>query len=227
MINVAVPLLLAFIISIAEYFSKSLNLDEKGYHRRIISFTAGVSITYILLELIPIFAEGALALQKPLFLALLLGFISHHIIEKEIYKHNRSHELIKKLSSAENIFYFIYHIVLGIVLVTLINQDFAEGIFFFVSIFAYTLASNLAADPHISTKRMIALSSSTLIGAILGTFIWKIIAGTIEIALIGFVAGVLLFTVTRHHIPYGRKGQLVYFVLGFGIYTLFIATRWI
>ena len=179
-------------------------------------------------ELLPAFSETSLAVSKFLFISLLIGFISHHVVEKEIYKHNKKQELIKMLSLEENVFYFFYHIILGFVFVSITRHNFIEGLFFFVSISAYTLASNLPATHHKSKKtKTLLLSTSTFIGALIATFIISSIALWIELMLIGFVTGVLLFTITRHHIPYGRKGSIGYFTLGFLIYAFFIIAKWI
>ena len=221
-----VPLLFAVAIAVMEYVSKSLDLRHKSYYYRIVSFTAGVSTSYILLELFPIFSEKAIQLDRFLFLFLLVGFISHHIVEKEIYKHNRKHELVRMLTYEEHIFYYIYHFIFGIVLVTLTMLNPVEGTFFAISIFAYTLVSNLPSDPHKSKKRMIFLSTSTIFGAILAAFIWPYITEWALYAMIGLITGVLLFTVTRHHIPHGRVGNVTYFILGFLLYGALIVIKW-
>ena len=225
--EVIIAVFFALLISLTEYVSKILNLKRKPYYNNIISFTAGISITYILLELLPVFAERAFSVHKAIFFALLIGFIGHHVVEKEIYQHNKRHELIKKLSLEENVFYYIYHFILGIVLVALVQRNVTEGIFFVTSIFAFTIAANLPASPHKSQWRMFILSSSTLVGAVFAAFVGLHIPAWLEISLIGLVAGVLLFTVTRHHIPYRRKGNIAFFVLGFFIYALLIAIKWL
>ena len=101
----ATPIYLAILIGIIEYWTKQLDIKHKPYHHQILSFSAGVSITYLLLELFPLFTKAAFDISQFLFGALLFGFILHHLIEKEIYMHNRRHDLIKKLSQEENWFY--------------------------------------------------------------------------------------------------------------------------
>ncbi len=222
-----IGLLLAVSISVVEFFSKKLNLRHKRYYYQVVSLSAGVSSSYMLLDLFPLFAEGAFQYGKFLFLFLLLGFIAHHVIEKEIYKHNRLNELVRMLSLEQQVFYYVYHVILGIVLMALMSQGVVEGVFFGVSILAYTLVSNLPTDPHPSLRRMVFLSSSTLVGALVGLFIANVIPGFVRFALIGLVAGVLMFTITRHHIPHGRVGRVGFFVLGFLVYAMLIVSKWI
>ena len=124
------PVLLGIIISFASYYSRKLSIKHKGYSRKIVSFSAGVSITYVLLELFPNFTETAISLSKFIYISIPLGFIIHHIIEKEIYKHNSKVELVRMLSLEETVFSFVYHIIIGIILVTFSRGSASQAILF-------------------------------------------------------------------------------------------------
>jgi hypothetical protein len=221
-----VPIFLAIIVGIVEYFSKRINLSGKRYSSKILSFSAGVSITYLLLELLPGFMEAALGINRYLILALPLGFISHHFIEKEIYKHNYKHDLIKMLTLEEHLFYFFYHILLGTVIVTFSLQSTTKVLLLFFTILSFTAVSNLPSLKHKSIQRALFLSTSTLIGVLLALSIWKFVPQWVHFSLVGFAAGILLFTIIRHHIPFGRKGRIGYFSIGFILYSLIIMTSW-
>ncbi len=224
--EVFVPIILAVIVGIVEYFSKRLNISRKKHGAKILSFSAGVSITYLLLELLPEFTEAAFSINKYLFVALPLGFISHHLIEKEIYKHNYRHDLVKMLTLEEHLFYFFYHIILGTVIVTFSLESTTKALLLFFTILSFTAVSNLPSLKHRSVQRAIFLSTSTLIGVLLAIFLWKFIPAWVHFSLVGFAAGVLLFTVTRHHIPFGRKGRIGYFSVGFIMYSIIILASW-
>jgi hypothetical protein len=219
------PVLLAFFVGAVYYFSNKWNVKHKPYAQKMVSFSAGVSITYILLELLPLFTEWALGTHRILLVSVLIGFISHHIIEKEIYQHNHKHELIRKLNYAENSFSFVYHIILGLVLVTLIEVNRVTGVLFFITISLFVFISTLPLNPHRSIQKSLFLASATLIGTIIATFLWDIPLW-VETALYGLVGGVLLFTVIRHHIPFGRKGRAGYFALGFVLFSIAIIGTW-
>ncbi len=220
------PLILAAIISITYYYSNKYNIKHKEWNKRIISFSAGVSITYVLLELFPTFTEGALILNRLLFLALPIGFIAHHIIEKEIYKHNKSHDLIKMLSLEEQIFSFVYHIIIGIVLVTFVKADILSGVLFLIPMVSYTFLSNLPTEKHSSRIKAVLFSGSTIIGVVIGVLMNKVVPIWIDFMLMGLVTGVLLYTIIRHHIPFGAKGRLGYFTLSFVLYSMIIVASW-
>jgi hypothetical protein len=155
----------------------------------------------------------------------LAGFISYHLIEKETYLHHEKRGLVKLLSIEENVFAFSYHIILGIILLIFTRQGAVRGITFFIPVVLFTLASTLPQVPHQSRIRAAFFSSGTLLG-VLVTIPLLPLHHTIESALIGFVVGVLLFTVTRHHIPFGRHGRPSYFLLGFIMYSLLLMSSW-
>jgi hypothetical protein len=219
------PVLLAVIISFAHYYSRKFSIKHKEYSRKIISFSAGVSITYVLLELFPSFTETAINISQFIYISIPLGFILHHIIEKEIYKHNSKIELVKMLSLEETVFSFVYHIIIGIILVTFSRGSASQAILFSIPMISYTFLSNLPATPHPLKIKAIFLSSATLIGTAIA-IIWKNIPLEVEFSLIGIAIGVLLYTIIRHHIPFGKKGHVGYFTLSFVLYTLLIVASW-
>jgi hypothetical protein len=220
------PLILALVISITYYYSNRYSIKNKEWHRRIVSLSAGVSITYVLLELLPTFTEGALSLSRFLFISIPVGFIIHHIIEKEIYKHSRSHELIKMLSIEEQSFSFVYHIIIGMILVIFTRENLIGGIIFLIPMVSYTFLSNLPAERHPSRIKSVLLSSSTILGVVLAILLYGILPLWFEFMLIGLATGVLLYTIIRHHIPFGSKGKLGYFTFSFLVYTAIIVFSW-
>jgi zinc transporter ZupT len=219
------PFIFAVIIGITYYFSNKVDISRKSNSHKILSFSAGVSITYVLLELFPSFTEVAFSINKLLFLSILLGFIVHHLIEKEIYQHNRNHELIRLLSLQENIFSYVYHVILGIVLVSFTQQNLIQGWLLFIPVLSFTLVSALPSEPHIQKSKSLFIASSTLVGVGIG-WLWTSRSLGVEFFLVGLVTGVLLYTVIRHHIPFGAKGHVSYFTLGFLLYAAFIVSTW-
>ncbi len=213
---------LAIIVGLTHYFSNRYEMKHRENVPKIISFSAGVSITYVLLELFPVFTEVALSINKLIFVSVLFGFITHHLIEKEIYKHNHKHELIRMLSLEENVSSFIYHFIIGMVLVAFVNQSVIQALLYFLPMITFTLVTTLPS--HFSADRAIIISFSTLLGVT--TAIIFDLALWLEFSLVGLVIGMLLFTVIRHHIPFGRKGKIGYFTLGFMIYSILIVASW-
>ena len=220
------PVMFAVVVSIVYFFSNKLKIKNKNAKNKIVSFSAGVSITYLLLEFFPRFTEGALQVHRLLFLSVLFGFTIHHLIEKEIYIHHHKHGLIKMLSLEENMFSYIYHIVVGGGFVYLTRTSIVEGFLYFITIVSYTFVSTLPTKPHQSVMKSLTLASSTIIGAVLMTIAYDYVPLWVHIFLMGLAIGVLIFTVTRHHIPFGRHGRADYFTLGLILYSALIMASW-
>mgnify|MGYP007077397687 CR=1 FL=1 len=220
------PIMFSAVVSVVYYLSNRFKIKKKDSKHRIISFSAGVSITYLLLEFFPRFTEGALGIHRLLFLSVLFGFTIHHIIEKEIYIHHSKHGLIKMLSLEENVFSYLYHIIVGGVLVYLTRQSVVEGFLYFITILSYTFVSTLPTKPHQSKYKAMLLASSTVVGAIFMTLSYQYMAEWMHLLLMGLAIGVLIFTVTRHHIPFGRNGRADYFTLGLILYAALIMASW-
>ena len=220
------PILFAVLAGVTYYFSNKFDVKHKPYYQRLMSFSAGVSIVYVLLELFPTFTEGAFAINKLVFVSVPIGFISHHLAEKYIYQHNKRHQLIKNLTFEENVFSFVYHIILGIVLVTFTQQNIVKGALFAVPLITFTFVSTLPTNPHTKIKKAFLLASSTLIGTLFALFAWTHRPPWAEASLTGIALGVLLFTVIRHHIPFGRNGRIGAFTVGFLVYSILIITSW-
>jgi zinc transporter ZupT len=67
-------------------------------------------------------------------------------------------------------------------------------------------------------------ASSALIGGIISKYV--ISSEIVNIALLGIVAGALLYTITRESIPRGNKGDPAYFLLGTLLFTAIILVIW-
>jgi hypothetical protein len=225
-VSTVVPLVFAAIVSIVYMYANKFKIKHKSNKQKIVSFAAGVSITYLLLEFYPRFTQGAFEISKYLFLSVLLGFTIHHVIEKEIYLHHHKHGLVKMLSREENIFSYVYHMIVGMVMVYLARISLFEGALYFATIFSYTFVSTLPTKPHKQFWKSLTLSSSTLIGAIIGVVFADWIPLWVEFVLMGLAIGVLMFTVVRHHIPFGRNGRADYFVIGFVSFAVLIILGW-
>jgi hypothetical protein len=216
----AASIAFGIIIGIAHYFNELFCLKCEKYRDILLSFSAGISITYIFLHLLPEFV--AAQLSRWIFLSILFGFVIFHIVEKYLYQHSPEDKLLKELAVEDSITSFIYHFIIGVVLVSFVNQGIKQGILFFIPVLFYTSVSTLPVDMTKSKIIKAVLSISTLLGILFAKFIYPDIDSTLYYSLLGFIIGTLLFTVTRHSIPKLREGKPFFFVIGVIIYTMLI-----
>jgi hypothetical protein len=221
-----VPFILAIVLGIAYHLANQVDLKHKKYYAAMISFSSGISITYLTLSLFPDFTIGAILIHPLLFFSVLGGFSLHHIVEKSIYINHPKHDIIKLLSLEERVFYFAYHFILGILLVFFSKESFLGTILFFIPIFAYSLVSSLTTEPYDVKRHSWLASSATFWGVVLIAIIWRFIPIWIYFLLMGIVVGILLYSIVRHHIPFGKKGDPTYFLIGALIYSVLVVMSW-
>ena len=101
MIIEIIAICMAVGIGLAQYFSERFSKYCKPFYTEILSFSAGISVTYIFLHMFPHFTQRASGLSEFLFFSVFIGFVLIHLIEKHIYKHEKK-SLIKKETSQKN-----------------------------------------------------------------------------------------------------------------------------
>lgn len=223
-----IAVILGLLISIVHFYSEEIGFHSRHIRDELISFAAGVSLAYIFITLLPEFAIGDEILEKRvLFIFVLVGFTVLHIVEKYIYQHvKKKYALYTDLRMEDSIVSFVYHLFIGIILVLFTKTDVRLGILFFVPITLHTAASTLPVNAP-KHKTMAALvASGTVLGAILATYTIQYITHTMFFAMMGAVVGALLFMITRHTLPHGKRGSPVHFIIGLLFYiAVFILTE--
>ncbi len=217
------PLAIVFaaIISVIHFFSEQLNKITSPFFTQISSFSAGVGISYLFLQLLPEFIVGAT--NKLFFVSILSGFVLWHVVEKYIYKTAPRQKIFKVLALEDSIISFVYHFILGIVLVDIASKGNAEAFLFFIPVALYTALSTLPVDASRNVFVSVFLASATFAGAMAANTFF--IEYTLFKLMLGFVIGTMMFTIIRHSLPSGKAGEPFYFILGvllYGSLILFI-----
>ncbi len=223
-----VPFVLAFILSMVHFFSEEYSPKIERFHSELLSFSAGLFITFIFLDLLPEFFAGIEFAGRIAFLALLLGFVIFHIGEKYIYQHiTNKRELLSELQAVHALGFFIDHFTVGVALfLTLSVPSESFRILIFIPLLLHTLSSSLSLthlDEVYSRKSIqsVLLTFSPLLGVAFA-FLISPAEGTYYL-LFSFVVGALLYVVIRDTIPKGRKGDPLFFMAGFLLSVILLA----
>ncbi len=221
----AVGHILALILSVVDFFTEGLFSKPSPNKMKFISVSAGVSVSYIFLILLPEIYTGSITISRILFLAILFGFGIFHVIEKYIRQNftgpalRKEHRLVHSLTS------FVYFFVVGFLLVKLAEDDGSlSSILLFVPIALHIVIDSLPRR-HTKKHHLRALSaSSPFLGAILASFVD--IGKMGNVILLGAVGGALLYTVVRESLPRDREGKPMYFTTGLLLFTVLILLLW-
>ena len=210
---------LAVVLGIVQFFDEYIIQNSGRYYVHVLSFSAGISVTYIFLHLFPHFSQTVIETTELLFLSLLFGFIFIHLVEKYIYQHSSDETIDNQLEHVNQSTSVFYHVILGFVIFDFAEQGVIEALLLFVPILIFTAVSTLPLRSHSKPVIKLIGSQSTLLGVILAFLFIDMIQGFIQIALIGFVIGGLLFSVIRHSLPKGKEGKPLFFIIGVLVYT--------
>lgn len=160
--------------------------------------------------------------------------------EIEQYKLKIQNHINYDLSELRFFTNFIYHILIGIILIGLLFIDLLTGILFFIFAWFRTIISNRSERHIIFTDleiyeesdfgknlfKKILLGFSALSGVFIGFLFELILPVKIELELIyilfSFISGVILYTIVREVIPEKETGRVSLFLLGAIGFAIFI-----
>ena len=226
-----VAIIMGIVLAVVSYFSEQFHLLRHINRAKFISLTGGIFLTYLILHLLPQLYLGDLFLNRLSVIFVLVGFSGFHLLEKYIYHHEKSVEALRReLKEAHSIAFFIYHFVLGIVLVSVVNANVWQGVLFYIPLLLITAVSSLSLKSIHGIIRQqravkLLLSVSTLLGIGLGFVVS--LSPLIFSILLGLVVGVLMFITLMDSIPKEKEGNPFFFVLGVALYSLIIGITWI
>lgn len=225
---IGIAFIFAVVLGLTHYYSEDFCLRCKalGGLPKIISLFGGIAVTYLLLDLLPLFSEQVVEINKLLFLSLLVGFVTFHIIEKITYQRAPKNKLRAEIALEQSIALFVYHFLVGIAFVGFVELGLFRATLFFTPIVLYTSISAFITKPTKYQSLRILFASAPLIGVIFSTSIYTTMSAVTNLALLGFVIGSLFYIIMRHSIPTGKEGRPEYFLLGSVFYTILILASW-
>lgn len=157
------------------------------------------------------------------------------------YKIKIQNRISKDLARLRFITNYIYHFLVGIILVGLLDLELIAGILFFVFAFFRTVVTKRSEGHIIFTDLEIyeeiiheeksvikyILATSTLTGITIGLIFKSIFPTNLEILFIfySFISGVILYIIVREVIPEREKGDPIKFaigLIGFGVIIIII-----
>jgi zinc transporter ZupT len=152
------------------------------------------------------------------------------IREIEKYKIKIQNRINEDLSKFRYFTDYIYHFLVGIILVGLLLIDILDGILFFIFAWFRTIITNrseahiiftdldIYEKPEIDTKsiKKYLLATSAISGIIIGLIIKIFIELNTELLFIAFsfISGIILYIIVREVMPEKEKGEPLKFLIG-------------
>ena len=223
----ALSLVLAGILSFADYVTEHIFSQKLRTNQKLVSFSAGAAIAYIILNLFPEIATFSSIYGNSLFLYVLSGFVTLNLVEQYVYK--EIGKLKNKSTYHKSIhvaYFFIYNFLVGVVLVNFTSKGLAQTLLFYIPFFLYMIAEILPQEFKFKNKASaIIYSMAPLLGAFIGINFLEF-TSSIFSQLISFITGTLLYIVIRESLPSDKAEKPLYFIIGVLFYTLIIFMSW-
>ena len=220
-----IEILFGIVIGLAHYFSEAVCYLCSPWRNQLISFSGGVAISYIFIDLFPTFVKGV-GSNSSLFLSVLAGFTLFHVVEKYLYQHagpEHKKQLKKELRIEESVVSFLYHFAVGIIIVEFLRNGFLRGFLFLIPSFLYTALGTVPIKTVQNIWVKVIVATSSILGVLVGLYFFPVYEQlTLTFIVLGLIIGVLSYNVTRHSIPPGREGRPEWFVIGAAIYSTII-----
>ena len=218
-------LVLAGILSIADFVTEHVFSKKLRKNQKLISFSAGVAVAYIILRLFPEIASHALIEGRKIFLFVLLGFVGLNLIEQYVYKNVR--RLEKAYHKSIHItYFFVYNFIIGAILVTFAARGLTQTLLFFVPFLLYIIAEILPQEFEFkSMTSKILFSMAPVFGAVIGIYLIDFINSIFGV-MIAFITGTLLYIVIRESLPSDEAEKPLFFIIGVLFYTVIIFMSW-
>ncbi len=239
------PILLALATFASTFTGGILGMKNREKLHSIISFTAGVLIAVAFFDIIPeivsIVTERGFSLT-PAMIAIVLGFLAIHVIEKlavihtaneDVYADHR-HPLVGKIGASGLVFHSMldgvgiglgFHVnphVGLLVAIAVIAHDFCDGLNTISLMLVHKNTSQKA------LRFLLADAVSPIVGLLL-TYLFTIPESALVVYL-GFFAGFLLYLGASDLLPEAHRKNSSYKLIGLtvlGVLFIFLVTRFV
>lgn len=222
--------LFSLFLGTIHFWNEKIFFKAEVMKARTMSFIAGASVAYVFLYLLPDLYKGVAHINQWIFIFILLGFSTVHVLEKYLYQHGKGDKTLLRLKEAHFLIFFLYYFIIGVVLTEFLSIDIWKGLLFFVPIIFYAAVSRVSFEEvHIRLREQkifrILLSFAALFGVLLASTILKQLL--LYHILLTFITGAFFYIVIMDFIPREARGRPGYFLLGVSLYALLISLTWI
>ena len=212
-------ILLALLLGLAHLISEKICFASSSFRHQLISFSGGISLAYIFLDLLPRFSRSVSPFSDASYFSILLGFSSLHVIERLIYKRDIGSKRREDLFIEDSMVLILYYASIGALLSEFSSQ--IGIILLFIPIFLSTAFRTILPVVHTSHKLLrLLIAIAPVLGAIIEITVG--ISNVIVVHLIGFLIGAFLFTIARHSLPSGKKGSPEFFISGIVFFSVLL-----
>lgn len=232
--------MITIIFILIHIITSYLNFIDKVLRRKFLSIAGGVAVSYAFMHILPelsknqITIEGLIEnsffrlIESHIYIVSLLGLVVFYGLEKmsklSKQKNVENSKVSKGVFWVHVMFFFIYNVVTGYLLVKSLNETFVSLLLFGIAIGLHFFVVDYGLRDHhheiYDRYGRWILSLGSLLGFILAYFT-KINELIISL-LFAFLAGGIILNILKEELPEERKSSFTAFFLGALIYSLLL-----
>jgi len=197
----------------------------------MMSFSAGVTVTYVFLQLLPEQHTATEYLGEFGSVSVLIGFSAIHLTEKWVYHHEKTAaEIRNDFREIHSLFLILYYTAIGLLLYELVQASVVNSVLFFIPVLFHTAISSFSLmelEEELLRNQIVRylISIAALIGTAIGAVF--VIPPAVFYTLLGIVTGMFLYVVIHDSLPSDASGKPLYFLLGLLFYTAIMSYIWL
>lgn len=222
------PWIYGILLVVVHYWGEEI--AGHPFRQRLTGLSAGVTVSYVFLELLPRFHGGMEHFGSWGFFSLLAGFSLPHLAESFIVQHRKSvDEVRKEFQEIHTFFVFTYYALIGVLIHFLLQQSVVAGTLLFIPVLLHTAISSLSlAELHSDVMENRVVKAAIMLSVLLGIGTASVIPLREAAAhlLLGLVTGMFLYVVISDSISQKNTGDVRVLAAGLLIYSGVIVYLW-
>ncbi len=169
------------------------------------------------LEIMPHISIGTNYLGKFIYIYLLIGFMTIHLLEKLVFQNAASEiELAKDVILFEEVGLATYGLVIGVIIAVFFEAYGNLAFLMLIPLFFRAFAISTSADHIVEGIQNKFITTFQFFAPIIGTLsgLFLIPNKVFLFSILSVVTGFILYIVVRDIIPIGKGGRPIYFLAG-------------
>ncbi len=212
----------AVILTLITFFSEKIT-EKIPKKPTLISFAAGMMVSYMFLTLFPAVYGNVKGLPLEFYIVL-AGFVLVHMVEKYFSQRGYSVSAAEKVYAIHTIVFLIYNFLSGVAFYFFQANPVALLLFLIPvavhTLFSTTLLEKLPSVLQRSTVAAVLLASAPIFGAVAPSLLPDY--SSVFNYLFAFAVGAIFYVVVRDEIPSGKKGRPSWFFYGVLLYAALV-----
>jgi len=216
-------LALSGFLGLIHFFGEELDEHFSSNNLLLASFSAGFTVSYFFLVMLPEMSSAAETVSFE-FLFALSGFSLLYVVEEFVYERESNLSQVRKgFKEIHTLFISSYHFVIGFVLYFLLIENISQALLFYVPVLMHSAVNSVAIkEMHEEMLDILSVKLVASFSAVLGVLLSYFMTPSSQTAysIFGLVGGMFLYIVVHDALDPQRErplgfiaGAVLFFVL--------------